>query len=132
MKTKFSLLLVLFAFMAITSNAQTASTEKPQEEQVWVPDKVIAAAEHYEGGKEAMYKFIKNETKYPPLAKRNRIQGEAIISFTLNDDGSTSGFKILKNPGGGTGEEALRVAKLIKFKAPGYSQVTSLPILFKL
>lgn len=133
MKTKSLFLFMLFALTALASNAQsTNTTAEQQEEKVWMPDKVIPVAEHYQGGQEALYKFIKKETKYPALAKRNRVQGEAIISFTLNEDGSISGFRIVKNPGAGTGEEALRVAKLIKFKAPGYSMVSSLPIMFKL
>ena len=58
--------------------------------------------------------------------------GECIIGFTINEDGSTSGFKVLRNAGAGTGEEALRVAKLLKFKAPGYALNASIPIMFKL
>ncbi len=134
MKTKVSFLFILFAFAALTASAQTqeAKTQAPQEEKVWVPEKVVPLAEYYEGGKEAMYKFIAKELKYPLLAKRNRVQGDCIISFTLNEDGSTQGFKILSNAGAGTGEEALRVAKLLKFKAPGYSVNGSIPIKFKL
>ena len=134
MKTKISISLILFALVAFTATAQTdvKKTDTAQEEKVWVPSKVIPVAEHYAGGQEAMYKFIDKNLKYPPTAKRHRMQGECIISFTLNEDGSTSGFKVLKNIGGGAGEEALRVAQLIKFKAPGYATVVSLPIMFKL
>lgn len=134
MKTKISISFILFAFVALTATAQTTEKKQdtPQEEKVWVPSKVIPVAEHYEGGQEAMYKFIYSELKYPPLAKRNRIQGECIVSFTLNEDGSTSGFRVLKNIGGGAGDEALRVAQLIKFNAPGYASVVSIPIMFKL
>lgn len=134
MKTKISISLILFAFLAFTATAQTAA-KKPdaaKEATFWVPSKLIPVAEHYEGGQEALYKFIDTQLKYPPTAKRNRIQGECIVSFTLNEDGSTSGFKVLKNIGGGAGEEALRVAQLIKFKAPGYASVVSIPIMFKL
>jgi periplasmic protein TonB len=137
MKTRFSFLFLFFAFAAITASAQTTASKgaaATEEKKVWVPGKVIPVAEFYPGGKEALYAFIAKQTKYPVMAKRNRMQGECIISFTLNEDGSTSGFKILKNVGGGTGEEALRVAKLIKFKAPGpgLSTLASLPIAFKL
>jgi protein TonB len=64
-----------------------------------------------------MYEFIAKELVYPPMAKRNRFQGQCIVAFTLNEDGSTANHKIIKNIGGGCGEEALRVVKLIKFKA---------------
>ena len=134
MKNKVSFLFLLFAFAAFSASAQTAET-KPQttpEEKVWVPDKVIPVAEFYEGGLEALYKDVYKELKYPPLAKRNRVQGDVIISFVVNEDGSTSSFKVLRNAGAGTGEEALRVARLLKFKAPGYAMNATMPIMFKL
>ncbi|WP_460923884.1 energy transducer TonB [Pontibacter brevis] len=135
MKTKISILFLFFAFVTLTATAQT-SDSKPavdqQEKNVWMPDKVLPVAEHYEGGKEEMYEAIYKELQYPALAKRNRVQGESIVSFDINEDGSTSNFKVLRNPGAGTGEEAVRVAKLLKFKAPGYSLNASLPIMFKL
>ncbi len=94
--------------------------------------KVIPVAEYYEGGQAAMYEFIGKELKYPLMAKRNRIQGQCIVSFTLNPDGTMQGVKLVKQVGGGTGEEALRVVRLLKFKKPEYPILTSLPIVFKL
>ncbi|WP_439881625.1 energy transducer TonB [Pontibacter sp. MBLB2868] len=134
MKIKFSFLFILFAFAALSVSAQSgeAKKEEAQEAKVWTPEKTPPLAEHYEGGLEAMYKAIYKELTYPALAKRNRVQGECIIGFTINEDGSTSDFKVLRNVGAGTGEEALRVAKLLKFKSPGYSLNGSIPILFKL
>ena len=95
-------------------------------------NKSIPVAEYYEGGQEAMYAFIGKELKYPLLAKRNRIQGTCIVSFTLNPDGTMSGVKLVKQVGGGTGEEALRVVRLLKFKKPELPVRASLPIVFKL
>ena len=94
--------------------------------------KPLPVAEHYEGGQQAMFEFIAKELKYPPTARRNRIQGACIIGFTLNDDGSLQDVTVVKNQGAGTGEEALRVVRLLKFKGPGYAIKTSLPINFKL
>ena len=108
---------------------------RPQTEQGTGTGRVagsIPVAEYYEGGQAAMYAFISKEIKYPLMAKRNRIQGRCIISFTLNPDGTMSGVKLVKQVGGGTGEEALRVARLLKFKNPEYPILTSLPIDFKL
>lgn len=96
------------------------------------PTKNIPVAGHYEGGQKAMYKFIQDHIIYPPIAKRNRLQGECIVSFVLNEDGTTSGYKIVQTKGGGTGEEAMRVVKLLKFRAPGYKMQTTIPVYFKL
>ncbi|HLK97369.1 MAG TPA: energy transducer TonB [Hymenobacter sp.] len=94
--------------------------------------KAIPVAEYYEGGQDAMYAFIEKEKKYPILARRNRIQGTCIVSFTLTTDGTLEGIKLVKNVGGGCGEEALRVVRLLQFKKPDYAVLTSLPIVFKL
>lgn len=116
-------------------NTEPAADTRPQTEQgtgIGSVGKSIPVAEYYEGGQAAMYDFINKELKYPLLAKRNRIQGQCIISFTLNPDGTMSGIKLVKQVGGGTGEEALRVVRLLKFKQPEYPILTSLPIHFKL
>lgn len=94
--------------------------------------KKLPVSDHYDGGQLAMYEFIAKNLQYPPTARRNRIQGQCIIGFTLNDDGSMSDIRVVKNIGGGCGEEALRVVKLLKFKAPGYAIKTSMPVNFKL
>ena len=79
-----------------------------------------------------MYAFIEKEKKYPILAKRNRIQGTCVVSFTLTTNGTLEGVKLVKGIGGGCGEEALRVVRLLQFKKPDYAILTSLPIVFKL
>jgi len=114
-----------------TPPAQTV----PQTEQgtgIGHVGKDIPVAAYYEGGQEALYAFIAKELKYPLLAKRNRIQGRCIVSFTLNTDGTMQGIKLVKQVGGGTGDEALRIVHLLKFKKPEYPILTSLPIDFKL
>jgi protein TonB len=131
-------LLLAAAAPAVAQTAPAPNTKpagQPQAEKgtgTGTIGKAIPVGEYYEGGQEAMYAFIGKELKYPLLAKRNRIQGTCIVSFTLNPDGTMSGVKLVKQVGGGTGEEALRVVRLLKFKKPEYPILTSLPISFKL
>lgn len=154
MKVKFFLAAASLAFFAFNASAQTETKPKtettpatdqqgkptspqpkaaaPENARSGVATKAIPVAEYYEGGQTAMYDFIAQNLQYPVLAKRNRIQGQCIVSVTLNEDGTTSNMKILKNIGGGCGEEALRVVKLLKFKAPGFSVQSSIPVNFKL
>ncbi len=94
--------------------------------------KSVPAAQYYEGGQEAMYKFINDNKIYPPNAKRNRIQGECIIHLVIEADGKTSNLSVVKNISGGCGDEALRVVKLLKFNPPGYRFDTNIPVYFKL
>lgn len=128
-------LLLAASAPVLAQTAPNTTAPKAQAEKgtgIGSAGKVIPVAEYYEGGQEAMYAFIGQELKYPLLAKRNRIQGQCIVSFTLNPDGTMSGIKLVKQLGGGTGEEALRVVRLLKFKKPEYPILTSLPIVFKL
>jgi periplasmic protein TonB len=139
MKVRLFSVLALLVGLAFSAMAQTTAPAPADEAAIQaakhsppVTDKVLPVAEHFEGGQPAMYAFIAKEMVYPPMARRNRFQGQCIVAFTLNADGSTANHKVIKNIGGGCGEEALRLVKLIKFKGPGYSMNASIPINFKL
>ncbi|MBO0358949.1 energy transducer TonB [Hymenobacter sp. BT186] len=120
------------AFAQTTKPAAPAPETAPSQHQAGGVTKSIPVAEYYEGGQDAMYAFIEKEKKYPIMAKRNRIQGTCVVSFTLTTSGTLEGVKLVKQVGGGCGEEALRVVKLLQFKKPDYAILTSLPIVFKL
>ena len=67
-----------------------------------------------------MLAFIKKHLEYPELAKKHRIEGTAVIRLVLDKDG-LSNPEIMENPGMGTGEEALRVVKLMLEKYFNYT-----------
>ncbi len=62
----------------------------------------------------SIYKNI----QYPAFARKNEIQGTVVIGFLVKSDGSLTDFELLKDVGGGCGEEALRVVKLLKVYHP--------------
>jgi periplasmic protein TonB len=123
---KLMFLFVLTACVTLHALAQTAPYYGPPE------GKVVPVAEYYEGGKEAMYKFVSDHIVYPVNAKRNRIQGEVIITIDLTADGKVTNAKVVKNVGGGCGDEALRVVRLMKFKASGFSTRQNVSVYFRL
>jgi len=123
-KMKLNLITSLSAFFLLIAATGYSQTVQPA--------KMVPASEFYPGGMQAMYQFINSKAIYPPVAKRNRIQGECIIGVTINPDGTVSNFKVIKNIGGGAGEEAMRLVKLLKFKEIGYKLDTSIPVVFKL
>ncbi len=94
--------------------------------------KVIPVAEHYEGGKEALLADIQKNLVYPPVAKRNRVHGECIVAFTLDENGKMVNQKLIKNIGAGCGDEAMRIVRGLKFKAPGYRVDATVPVRFDL
>lgn len=129
------LALGLLLAAAAPALAQTPAAPDPQPTQgagIGSTTKSIPVAEYYEGGQTALYDFIAKEMVYPAMARRNRIQGQCIISFQLNADGTMQDLRIVKQLGGGTGEEALRLVRLLKFKKPELPIRASMPISFKL
>ena len=77
-------------------------------------------------------KDIAIELQYPAMAKRNRIQGTCIIHVKLMEDGHLDHVKVVKNIGGGCGDEAARIVKTLKFKTPGYVADYNIPVKFKI
>ncbi len=60
-----------------------------------------------------MLEFIHSNIKYPERDQLNGNQGTAVITFTVEKDGSISNPTILKDPGDQLGEEAVRVVNLM-------------------
>ncbi len=56
--------------------------------------------------KKKMLEYIYQNVKYPEEAQKKKIEGTAVVQFIVEKDGSVSSVMILRNPGGGTGQEA--------------------------
>lgn len=55
--------------------------------------------------------FLAKELRYPEVAKENGVKGTVVIQFVVNEKGEITNPFILKDIGGGCGEEALRVVR---------------------
>jgi protein TonB len=78
--------------------------------------KVLDRAEvmpQYEGGMEAMMKFLRNKIRYPAIARRLGTQGSVFVSFVINTDGSIIQAKVIKGISKECDEEALRVISMM-------------------
>lgn len=61
----------------------------------------------------ALIEFIGKHIRYPALASEVSIQGTVVIRFIVEPNGSMSNLEIIRDMGGGLGDEALRVARLM-------------------
>ncbi|MES2573963.1 MAG: energy transducer TonB [Bacteroidota bacterium] len=68
----------------------------------------------FPGGMEEFHKFLKKNYKPSP-----EVKGLAFVTFIIEKDGSLSNFKLLRDPGFGAGEEALRVLSICPKWSPG-------------
>jgi TonB family protein len=57
--------------------------------------------------------FVYDQVVYPQEALEQEISGTVVLTFVVNKDGSVSSPAIVKDIGGGCGQEALRVVKLM-------------------
>ncbi len=85
-----------------------------------------------------MLEYIYDNIKYPELARKNGIEGTAIVSFVVEKDGTITNPKIVRNPGAQTGEAALDIVKTFPRWIPGKQRGIpvrvqfNLPVKFKL
>ena len=69
----------------------------------------------YPGGPKAMSQFIQDNLQYPEVALQNEINGKVHLALEVNDNGIVTNIEIVKGIGFGCDEEAVRVAKMLKF-----------------
>lgn len=73
----------------------------------------------FEGGLQALYKFIRDNLRYPPQAYDAGVDGSVYVKFVVDETGKVSRLTLLNTRGYGLDEEALRVVGMIpKFKSP--------------
>jgi protein TonB len=100
---------------ADSDTTKTIAVEDTTENQPLVAD----LQPEYPGGLAAMYSFLAKNLKYPNAARLKGIEGKVIVRFTIDTTGKLVDPKIVKDPGYGLGEEALRVLMLMPKWKPG-------------
>lgn len=67
----------------------------------------------YPGGYISLMNFLSENIKYPDIAKENGVQGETLLSFIIEKDGTISNIEVLKSLSKECDEEAIRILKLM-------------------
>lgn len=86
----------------------------------------------FPGGRDSLYKFLAENIKYPQEAKDNNISGRVFVSFIVEPDGSITNPRLLRDIGGGCGQEAIRVVKLMPRWNPGKEKGQPVRVQFNL
>ena len=90
------------------------------------------------GGAEALFNFWRENLRYPQEAMERKIEGKVYVAFRVELDGDITNAFVLRDIGGGCGDEALRVANLMPQWKPAIrhnkpaGETYVLPIIFAL
>ena len=91
-----------------------------------------------EGGINSFYKYLVDNMKYPPQARRLGIEGKVMLQFVVDKNGLIGDVSVLRGIGSGCDEEAVRVMKNAPPWKPGkqrgkpVKQRCIMPISFKI
>lgn len=86
----------------------------------------------FPGGEAALMEYLKNNIKYPQLARESNIQGTVFVTFVVEPNGSISNVKVLRGIGGGCDDEAIRVVKNMPSWSPGKQRGKPVRVQFNL
>lgn len=103
--------------------------EEEEEQQIFT---VVENDPEFPGGMEALYKYLAQNIKYPQLARDNNITGRVYVTFVVERDGSITGCRVLRDIGGGCGQEAIRVVKSMPKWTPGKQRGKAVRVQFNL
>lgn len=102
------------------------------------PPAFIDTMPEYPGGMDSLYAFLERNINYPPKAKKNKTQGQVLVTIILDDKGKIIESRIIKGLSPEINDEVIRVIYLMPDWIPGKnkgenvkSQMT-IPIRFSL
>ncbi len=72
----------------------------------------------YPGGPKAMQEFLRQNLQYPAEALQHGIEGTVVVRYGIDHKGNVTHAKVLTSVGYGCDEEAIRLAKMLKFDVP--------------
>jgi protein TonB len=83
------------------------------------PMRIVEEMPEPVGGFDSMYEFLRNNLKYPEVARNNGISGQVFLEFVVEKDGSISNVKVLVGVYPELDQEAMRVVKIMPKWKPG-------------
>jgi protein TonB len=109
--------------------------------QAFSPDSVFVNPDvrpQFTGGEAALSAYMAKNMHYPDAARLKKVTGKVYIRFVLSAAGRITDASLVRGPGSGLNEEALRLVWLMPPWKPGYQRgqavrvVCTIPIEFQL
>jgi protein TonB len=109
--------------------------------QAFSPDSIFVNPDvrpQFAGGEAALAAYMAKNMHYPEAARLKKVAGKVYIRFVLSAAGRITDASLVRGPGSGLNEEALRLVWLMPPWQPGYQRgqavrvVCTMPIEFQL
>ena len=114
----------------INENMNIVVEELPEEETIY---DIVEQQPEFPGGTAALFKWIKENMRYPSISRNNGSQGTALMGFTVNSDGSITDVQVIKSTNDMyLDKEAERVVKAMPKWKPGKQAGKAVRVSFKL
>ncbi len=117
------------------------STTLPQEQYSSlkpVTFRIVEKMPEFPGGASAFIQWLTHQLQYPPAAMSRKIEGQVVVSFIVNTDGSIADLKLEKSINPLLDQEAIRVIRMMPKWKPGLQNnkpcrtMVAVPIVFHL
>ena len=86
----------------------------------------------FPGGEKELLMFLARNIKYPVLAQETGIEGQVVLSFVVDKDGSITNVTPMRELGGGCTKEAVRVVQSMPRWTPGEANGNPVKVRFYL
>jgi len=93
---------------------------------------IVESMPSFPGGATELMKYLRENLRYPVLAKETGIQGKVFITFVIEKDGSVTDVLVLGGIGGGCDKEAIRVVESMPDWIPGRQRNVPVRVRFNL
>ena len=106
-------------FMAFACNAQNdvvAANDNGEGDKVY---QEVDQMPEYKGGFEGLFKFMGDNIKFPPEAKKDNAEGKSLIRFVVDETGKVTNATIKQGFHDACDKEALRVVSAMPDWIPG-------------
>jgi TonB family protein len=84
-----------------------------------IPEDSLNKMPSFPGGKIAMFKYLSDNFKYPEDARKRGIEGQPVVEFTVEKDGTLTDIHIRKSVNASLDREALRLVYSMPKWIPG-------------
>ncbi len=97
------------------------------DEKAEFPVDDISVSGRFRSPEASFLEYIAKSVRYPQPAREQGIQGEVIVSFVVEADGTITNVQVEKGIGGGCDEEAVRVIKSMPRWKPAVKNGVAIP-----